>query len=127
MTLTKEQLKNFAARLQAEKTEIETILSRIATRDPKIKGDWDAIFPSMEHAPSGSSGALEESAGEVEEYESRLASEHTLELRLRDVEAALERITAGTYGICTNCKKEIPLERLEANPEAAICLDCPKS
>lgn len=124
MTLTKEQLKNFEARLKAEKTEIETILSRIAKRDPKVTGDWDAVFPSMEHAPSGSSGVLEESAAEVEEYESRLASEHTLELRLRDVEAALERMKTGTYGICTNCKKEIPLERLEANPEAAVCLAC---
>lgn len=124
MRFTEEQLKNFAARLQTEKTEIETLLSKIAKRDPKVKGDWDAIFPSMEHAPSGSSGALEESANEVEEYESRLASEHTLELRLRDVEAALERIKTGTYGICTNCKKDIPIERLEANPEAAVCLAC---
>ncbi len=124
MTLTPEQLKTFEARLRAEKTEIETILSKIATRDPKVKGDWDAVFPSMEHAPSGSSGALEESADEVEEYGSRVATEQTLELRLQDIDGALERMKAGTYGLCTNCKKEIPLERLEAHPEADRCLEC---
>ena len=38
---------------------------------------------------------------------------------LREIEAALDRIEKGTYGICTVSGKEIPLERLEALPYAA--------
>jgi len=44
-------------------------------------------------------------------------SDH-LELRLKEVREALERIDGGTYGICEVCQKEIPLERLQANPAA---------
>ncbi|HVM18793.1 MAG TPA: TraR/DksA C4-type zinc finger protein [Egibacteraceae bacterium] len=40
------------------------------------------------------------------------------------VERALERIDAGTYGLCINCGNVIPTERLEALPQAVDCLDC---
>jgi RNA polymerase-binding protein DksA len=42
---------------------------------------------------------------------------------LNDIDAALERIEAGTYGLCTVCGKEIAPERLEAYPWAALCMD----
>lgn len=43
---------------------------------------------------------------------------------LRDVEAALERIRVGSYGICDDCDSEIERERLDANPTARRCIDC---
>ena len=43
---------------------------------------------------------------------------------ISEIDAALERIENGTYGVCANCGKEIPLERLEANPRASLCIDC---
>lgn len=43
---------------------------------------------------------------------------------LAEIDAALKRIEAGTYGICTNCGREIPQERLEAYPWASLCIDC---
>jgi DnaK suppressor protein len=42
---------------------------------------------------------------------------------LREIEAALARIEAGTYGRCIDCGKEIPEGRLEIKPEAARCMD----
>ncbi len=44
--------------------------------------------------------------------------------RLIRLENALNRIDAGTYGICVKCKKNIPSGRLEAVPEALICINC---
>lgn len=44
--------------------------------------------------------------------------------RLIRLENAVNRIEAGTYGICVKCKKEIPIGRLEAVPEALICVNC---
>ncbi|MBI4919824.1 TraR/DksA C4-type zinc finger protein [Candidatus Azambacteria bacterium] len=41
-----------------------------------------------------------------------------LELRLRDVNGALEKIEKGTYGTCETCGAEIPEDRLKANPAA---------
>jgi DnaK suppressor protein len=43
---------------------------------------------------------------------------------LRDVDRALGRVAAGTYGRCVRCGEAIPLERLEALPWAALCIDC---
>ena len=43
---------------------------------------------------------------------------------LRSIDAALQRIEEGTYGICEDCGKPIPSARLIAIPNAAQCLEC---
>ena len=43
---------------------------------------------------------------------------------LAEIDAALKRIDEGTYGICTGRGEQIPAERLEAMPWAALCIDC---
>lgn len=43
---------------------------------------------------------------------------------LTDIDAALARIEAGTYGTCTNCGNQISAARLEAHPSASLCIDC---
>lgn len=43
---------------------------------------------------------------------------------LEQAEAALARIEAGTYGKCTECGNDIPAGRLDARPEAELCLTC---
>lgn len=52
----------------------------------------------------------------------------TLEEQARDnlaqIERALERIERGTYGTCARCGTTIPEARLEAMPEAELCVSC---
>ena len=43
---------------------------------------------------------------------------------ISEIDEALKRIEDGTYGTCVSCGKEIPRERLEANPWASLCIDC---
>jgi RNA polymerase-binding protein DksA len=43
---------------------------------------------------------------------------------LEAIDAALQRIEDGTYGICTKCGEAIPEERLEALPWTTRCIDC---
>jgi DnaK suppressor protein len=43
---------------------------------------------------------------------------------IADIDAAMDRITAGTYGLCVSCGSPITSERLEAVPQAAHCVDC---
>jgi RNA polymerase-binding protein DksA len=43
---------------------------------------------------------------------------------LREIEAALGRIDAGTFGVCQRCGKPIGEERLEAMPYATKCIEC---
>lgn len=105
-------------KLEKEKEILEKELNSFAKKDEKLKGDWDTRFPEF------NGGRLEEAADEVVEYESRLPIEHTLELRLKNVNLALDKIKKGIYGKCEKCGKEIPEERLKVYPEARFCLNC---
>lgn len=104
--------------LEEERTRLIADLKTIARPHPGIAGEWDAAFPKFEPEEAGSHASQEEEADEVEEYETRLAAESSLETRLLAVNRALGRIAAGDYGKCSACGKPIPLERLRANPEA---------
>jgi DnaK suppressor protein len=43
---------------------------------------------------------------------------------LRAIEAAIERIEDGSYGICTICEGEISVARLKAVPWTSVCIAC---
>jgi len=43
---------------------------------------------------------------------------------LRAIEAAIERIDHGTYGVCTSCGDDISLARLGAVPWTSVCIAC---
>lgn len=43
---------------------------------------------------------------------------------LAEIDAALGRLDAGTYGICMTCGSRIGEERLQAMPYATQCIDC---
>jgi len=43
---------------------------------------------------------------------------------LSQIELCLQRIDAGTFGICIECDADIPVKRLRVRPDATLCLDC---
>lgn len=43
---------------------------------------------------------------------------------IASVKRALDRIEDGTYGTCVRCGADIAEARLDARPEAALCIDC---
>jgi RNA polymerase-binding transcription factor DksA len=47
-----------------------------------------------------------------------------LQVTIGEIDAALGRIDAGTYGRCVSCGAEIPEERLELRPFAGRCVAC---
>ena len=44
--------------------------------------------------------------------------------RLKLIEAALERLADGEYGVCVDCGEDIPAARLAIDPATARCVDC---
>lgn len=44
--------------------------------------------------------------------------------KVAEIDAALGRVEAGTYGTCEACGQPIPEARLEAVPEATLCVGC---
>ena len=41
-----------------------------------------------------------------------------------DIDAALERIAGGVYGLCARCEEEIPPRRMEVRPLSRYCVEC---
>jgi len=80
--------------------------------------------PADERREGSPFGKREEEATESYELERRLTLEKSIREQLASVEHALKKFEDGTYGLCDNCGKPIPPERLEALPQATLCLDC---
>ena len=125
--MNKKLLKELKEKLEKEKSQVVEELKKFAKKDEKLKGDWDTRYPKWDGEAGSSS--LETMADELEEYESLLPVEYALELKLRDINLALEKIGHlrrgyPKYGICEKCGKEIDIERLKTIPEARFCLKC---
>jgi len=82
------------------------------------------IRPADERREGSPFGKREEEATESYELERRLTLEKSIREQLASVEHALQKFEDGTYGLCDDCGKPIPQERLEALPQATLCLDC---
>ena len=77
---------------------------------------------------SGQISSLPTHAGDadVEGVDAQVAISLNEESLLEQVEAAIERLQAGTYGVCQQCGHKIGIERLKAIPYAAHCIECAK-
>lgn len=118
--ITPDLVEEFKKALQEEHDRLVAELHSFAKEK---RGVWNVSYPQFEQAETASHASMDEEADEVEEYETRLATDQSLESRLLEVNRALDRIAKGTYGSCKKCKKEIPLERLRANPSAEFDID----
>jgi DnaK suppressor protein len=60
----------------------------------------------------------------INEREINMALRRRTRRKVRSVQEALARFEEGTYGICERCRRQIAEQRLEALPEARLCIDC---
>lgn len=104
-------------RLKKEKTELLEKIEQL-----RALGQ-----PSAERKEGSPFGKREEGADEASELEKRLVMVKRLEESLNEVEHALQKYEAGTYGLCDSCGQAIEQARLEAIPQASLCLKCKTS
>ena len=83
-----------------------------------------SVRPVEERREGSPFGKREEEATETFELEKRLAIEKRIRDQLADVEHALHKFEEGTYGLCDICGQPIDPARLEALPQAGLCLSC---
>ncbi len=90
-----------------------------------------AIVLSFSLAPRNRAGIAIQSVPDALD-EVQLAGERELAILnlkrdsvlLQEVKAALARIADGSYGICSHCKEDLQLKRLDAAPWAQYCIRC---
>jgi len=63
----------------------------------------------------------------TEERSRSISVARALRSNLRDVDRALAKLDAGTYGRCERCGEQIAPERLDALPWATLCIGCKQS
>jgi RNA polymerase-binding transcription factor DksA len=105
---------DFYERLKQERTSLNHELQQ-------LKVEEKSADEQREGSPFGK---REEGATEAFELEKRLALERRFTDALVEVEHALKKYEAGTYGICDLCSRPIEPARLEALPQANLCLEC---
>ncbi len=105
-------------RLLDEQQRLEHELYELTSGDEAVS-TTDPILES-----GGMSSDQADDADALSQAErNRAITTHTQQL-LNQVNEALARMDAGTYGRCTNCGRPIPLARLKALPYATLCIDC---
>ncbi len=117
--MNQKTLENIKKKLLGDKERLEKELRRFADKDKKLEGDFDTRFPDFGRKE-------DENAMKVTSYTDKLPLEHTLELKLKDVNDALRKIKQGTYGVCEKCGGKINEERLKILPTARLCMTCHK-
>lgn len=110
-TLTRQQINHLSelmdVRFAREIEEIRTVRERTRDQlDAGVPADWtDAAL--IETTLATDDAVINQDVEDV-----------------RDIKAARERLSAGTYGICADCGEAIAYERLLAYPTAKRCIDC---
>jgi RNA polymerase-binding protein DksA len=118
MAIGKIRLEKYRQRLTVERDRIVAQMRRMDSQDGT---------DSQEDASSELShydDHMADAATETFEREKDLAEEENLKRLLEQVNAALQKIDAGTYGECDRCHKPIAPGRLEALPYATLCIEC---
>ena len=107
---------------------IEQLRSRLESEQKRLLGELKQleanVRPTEERREGSPFGKREEEATESLELEKRLALEKQVRDHLAEVEHALHKFEEGTYGLCDSCGQPIAPDRLEALPQASLCVDC---
>lgn len=88
-----------------------------------LTGDFDGVVAASrdsnaddEHDPEGATIAFERAQV--------VALVLQVQGHLAEVEAAIQRLGGGSYGICERCGQPIAKARLEARPASRTCIRC---
>ena len=109
-------------------TSFKLLHSRLESEQQRLTKELEQLRasarPSDERREGSPFGKREEEATEAQELEKRLALEKRMRDQLTEVEHALHKFEEGTYGLCDVCGQSIDPARLEALPQASLCLSC---
>lgn len=95
-----------------------------------LENEQARLKHQLEHGQSwanehmGYGNHMADDATEAFEQAKDLSVRTRVEDTLLEVEHALGKFALGTYGVCESCEERIDWARLEAKPEARLCIKC---
>ena len=109
---------------QSVRHELDAELARLQHELAQLEQQRAALTQADDPAPGHANHHSTEQASETLEQERTLALMGNLRAMIEQVQAALTRLNAGTYGECEGCGQPISPERLQALPFATQCVRC---
>jgi len=110
--------------LEGQLTELQRERENYLRQAETLKAEADSLTEDREPGDV----QFDEESGEGDtlavERERDLALSAQARAAIDQIDVAVEKIHAGTYGQCDNCGTTIPKERLRALPYAALCVKC---
>jgi RNA polymerase-binding transcription factor DksA len=100
--------------IESRKAQLEARLAELNRRVGELEDELDDPV----------SDEPEEQAIDIQQDEVREDLGEVAVQEIRMIEAALDRIANGRYGICVNCGEKISVARLDALPATPLCADC---
>lgn len=114
--LTEEQLAELRAALEKERADLQRELAQHGEKE--ADGVWDPSSSGL----NGEEADTTDAADQIEELVTNVPIVQQLAARSHDIDDALAKIDAGTYGVDESSGEEIPFDRLQANPAARTAL-----
>jgi DnaK suppressor protein len=111
--LTQAQCERLRGVLEQRK---QALLAQIDNESAEA-GERGSVLKEVEASPADNA-----SVRTLNALVSEAAGHHIAQLAI--IKHALARFADGSYGLCDNCGEQIDLSRLEARPEARLCIDC---
>ncbi|WP_030855534.1 TraR/DksA family transcriptional regulator [Streptomyces sp. NRRL F-4474] len=108
--------------------EVEEARAELVSEVLRLRAELDAsevaISGLMRDSGDGAGDDQADTGTKNITRESELALAANASSMLEQTERALERLEAGTYGLCENCGRPIGKARMQAFPRATLCVDC---
>ncbi|HET9261147.1 MAG TPA: TraR/DksA family transcriptional regulator [Acidimicrobiia bacterium] len=103
----------------------ESVRTGLAARRAELSIELDKLTAPPEEGASVSFGKrVGDGTTEAVERLATTATARSLAASIADIDRALAKIDAGSYGFCDSCGGEIAEARLEALPASSLCIDC---
>jgi RNA polymerase-binding transcription factor DksA len=106
----------------------EALARRAEDLEALRQAERESAFAGDQREATGESSVLSQHPADVADFtyqrELQQTTEKFLDRQAQQVEAAMRARQNGTYGLCQECRRAIPRARLEARPEATLCVDC---
>ena len=108
--LTREQLEELGRDLIEERARLQEVLE--ISKDGAKPVDLDEPIGRLSRMDA------------IQQQQMTKANRSAYERKLRQIEAALEKLAENEYGDCRSCEEPVGYRRLKARPEAPFCIEC---
>jgi RNA polymerase-binding protein DksA len=104
--------------------EYESIKNELLRKKDELEIRLSNTHKHITHADGPPNPDFAEQAVERQNDEVIYGLNESARAELIQIKQALERIASGEYGICQECGRQIPMERLKAIPYTSYCVEC---